>query len=388
MCSRRRSPLLRRSVGFRRNIELSVGGDAATAGGAFVSVAAGHLELVVTSCCSTRPHGHGARTRARAATINCPPDGEWSAIRFRLGVHMLALLTPDCLSITTTWTYPCRPMGRPRSRLARRPLPDLDNAERYVDPLARRGVTARDEVVEAATRGDGHPLTDSIRPAPLPAHHRLDARTSPARSSGPSHATALLRDGASHPGHRARGRLLRPGHLTRSLKVLIGQRRRASSGWDAQPSFCTKQAHRPRSAGHSSDDRGVPRGSSHRLLPTPLRGTPRVLLGAVSVDATVVARFAAPGQSRARGASHRRHHGVRLGRPGRRPADFSGFSLSLTVSDDAEAERLFAALTDEGRVQVPMAPTPFASRLGLVADKFGVRGWSFHKMRRGDLPIS
>jgi PhnB protein len=52
--------------------------------------------------------------------------------------------------------------------------------------------------------------------------------------------------------------------------------------------------------------------------------------------------------------------------------DFSGFSLSLTVSDDAEAERLFAALSDGGSVQVPMAPTPFASRLGLVADKFGV----------------
>jgi PhnB protein len=54
------------------------------------------------------------------------------------------------------------------------------------------------------------------------------------------------------------------------------------------------------------------------------------------------------------------------------PAPFSGFSLSLTVSDDAEAERLFAALSDGGTVQVPMAPTPFASRLGLVADKFGV----------------
>lgn len=54
------------------------------------------------------------------------------------------------------------------------------------------------------------------------------------------------------------------------------------------------------------------------------------------------------------------------------PAQFSGFSLSLTVTDDAEAERLFAALSDGGTVQVPMAPTPFASRLGLVADKFGV----------------
>jgi PhnB protein len=54
------------------------------------------------------------------------------------------------------------------------------------------------------------------------------------------------------------------------------------------------------------------------------------------------------------------------------PAEFSGFSLSLTVADDADAERLFAALSDGGTVQVPMASTPFASRLGLVADRFGV----------------
>jgi PhnB protein len=57
---------------------------------------------------------------------------------------------------------------------------------------------------------------------------------------------------------------------------------------------------------------------------------------------------------------------------GAAPAEFSGFSLSLTVSDDAQADRLFAVLSDGGTVQVPMAPTPFASRLGLVADRFGV----------------
>ena len=57
---------------------------------------------------------------------------------------------------------------------------------------------------------------------------------------------------------------------------------------------------------------------------------------------------------------------------GEDPADFSGFSLSLTAADDAEAERVFAALSEGGSVQVPMASTPFASRLGLVADRFGV----------------
>ena len=51
---------------------------------------------------------------------------------------------------------------------------------------------------------------------------------------------------------------------------------------------------------------------------------------------------------------------------------FQGFSLSLTVPDDAEAERLFAALADGGQVQMPLAKTFFSSRFGMVADRFGV----------------
>ena len=56
-----------------------------------------------------------------------------------------------------------------------------------------------------------------------------------------------------------------------------------------------------------------------------------------------------------------------LGRP-----SFQGFSLSLTASDDAEAERLFAALAEGGQVQMPLAKTFFSSRFGMVADRFGV----------------
>jgi PhnB protein len=50
---------------------------------------------------------------------------------------------------------------------------------------------------------------------------------------------------------------------------------------------------------------------------------------------------------------------------------FSGFSIALQVGDDAEAERLFAALADGGAIEVPMMSTPFASRFGKVADRFG-----------------
>ncbi len=51
---------------------------------------------------------------------------------------------------------------------------------------------------------------------------------------------------------------------------------------------------------------------------------------------------------------------------------FQGFSLSLTVPDDAEADRLFASLADGGQVQMPLTKTFFASRFGMVADRFGV----------------
>ena len=51
---------------------------------------------------------------------------------------------------------------------------------------------------------------------------------------------------------------------------------------------------------------------------------------------------------------------------------FQGFSLSLTVADEAEAERLFAALADGGQVQMPLTKTFFSPRFGMIADRFGV----------------
>jgi PhnB protein len=55
-------------------------------------------------------------------------------------------------------------------------------------------------------------------------------------------------------------------------------------------------------------------------------------------------------------------------------SEFKGFSLSLTVADDAEAERRFKLLSDGGTVTLPMGKTFFASRFGMCADRFGV-GW-------------
>jgi PhnB protein len=69
------------------------------------------------------------------------------------------------------------------------------------------------------------------------------------------------------------------------------------------------------------------------------------------------------------------------GRCGDKPS-FEGFALSLTVSSDAEAERLFAALGDGGQVQMALATTFFSTRFGMVADRFGVL-WIVHVMNEG-----
>jgi len=52
--------------------------------------------------------------------------------------------------------------------------------------------------------------------------------------------------------------------------------------------------------------------------------------------------------------------------------NFQGFALSLTAANDAEADRLFAALAEGGQVQMALSKTFFSSRFGMVADRFGV----------------
>ncbi len=59
------------------------------------------------------------------------------------------------------------------------------------------------------------------------------------------------------------------------------------------------------------------------------------------------------------------------GRCGGRPS-FQGFALSLTAANEAEADRLFAALANGGQVQMPLTKTFFSPRFGMLADRFGV----------------
>jgi PhnB protein len=53
--------------------------------------------------------------------------------------------------------------------------------------------------------------------------------------------------------------------------------------------------------------------------------------------------------------------------------------LTLRVDSDTEAERVFTALSDEGRVLTPIHENFFAFRFGQVQDRFGINWMILHE---------
>lgn len=62
---------------------------------------------------------------------------------------------------------------------------------------------------------------------------------------------------------------------------------------------------------------------------------------------------------------------------------FEGFSLSITVPETAEAERVFAALSEGGLVTMPLEKTFWAPKFGMLTDRFGV-GWMVSVAHKAD----
>ena|SRR5436190_3255881 len=61
---------------------------------------------------------------------------------------------------------------------------------------------------------------------------------------------------------------------------------------------------------------------------------------------------------------------------------FKGFSLSLSVPNEADADRAFNALANGGQVQMPLGKTFWSPRFGMVQDRFGI-GWMISVMPPG-----
>jgi PhnB protein len=57
--------------------------------------------------------------------------------------------------------------------------------------------------------------------------------------------------------------------------------------------------------------------------------------------------------------------------------------LSLTLTSDEEADRVFALLADAGQIFMPMQETFFASRFAMLRDRFGTSWMLLHPKPQG-----
>jgi PhnB protein len=62
------------------------------------------------------------------------------------------------------------------------------------------------------------------------------------------------------------------------------------------------------------------------------------------------------------------------GHPGgaRTPVGETEISLSLGINEVADAERIFNALSDGGKITMPFGDVPWGGKFGMINDKYGV----------------
>ncbi|MGH8605237.1 MAG: helix-turn-helix domain-containing protein [Gammaproteobacteria bacterium] len=190
----------------------------------------------------TRHHGKTTLTvrgpETKAATLDCPAEGEWLGIRFKLGTFMPPLPARNLLDrrdVTlpeatghsfwlngSAWEYP-----------------DFENAETFVNWLVHDGLIAVDLPVDAALQGQRQEL--SIRSAQ---RHFLQAtgmtHSTIRQIERARHATNLLKQGVSILDTVYEAGYFDQAHLTRALKYLIGQTPAQIIGAEKQLSFLYK----------------------------------------------------------------------------------------------------------------------------------------------------
>ncbi len=206
-------------------------------GGSFVSIAATNFEIAVTRV--------GGRTfltlrgpETKATAIECPPEGEWLGIRFKLGTFMPSL-TPEALRDHNDVTLPHASSRSFWLNGSAWEYPDFDNAEDFVARLVQKGIVTRDPAVDAVMRSE--PSAQSLRTAQrhflraTGLTHRTVQQIERAR-----HATNLLRQGASILDTVYDAGYFDQAHLTRSLKLLVGQTPAEVTRRTAQLSFLYK----------------------------------------------------------------------------------------------------------------------------------------------------
>jgi AraC-like DNA-binding protein len=186
----------------------------------FLSIAASHCELVVT-----RLHGQvfmtvrGPETKALPLG-NCPGDGEWLGVILKLGTFLpelpTHLLVDDGVNLPTLSRTSFWFSGSAWQ------FPTYDSADTFVDWLGRKGLLAREPLVEDALRKRP---TDRSLSAVQRRFLRATGLTQSAvrQIERARYATDLLQQGASIPDTVLAAGYFDQPHLTRALKRFIGQ---------------------------------------------------------------------------------------------------------------------------------------------------------------------
>lgn len=186
----------------------------------FHSVAACHWEMVVAR--------YGGKTsvivrgpETKATTADCPADGEWFGIRFKLGTFM-PILRPGYLRDRNDVTLPDATSRSFWLNGSVWEYPNFENAETFVKRLLRRGLISEDPLVGAVLRGESRDLTTRTE------QRRFLQVTGMTRGTihqieRARRATLLLRKGVSILDTAYETGYYDQAHCTRSLMRWIGQ---------------------------------------------------------------------------------------------------------------------------------------------------------------------
>jgi hypothetical protein len=211
--------------------------------GCFVSVAASHWEMVVTR------QGGAARLTVRgpetkATTVPIPRGAEHFGIELSHGTFMPEL--PPGRLTDRTLTFPAVTGRSFRFHGSEWELPGPEDADTFIDELARAGVLVHDPVVPRVLRGDDAPDLSTRSVERRVARATGLSRGAIERIRRAERAVELLSQGlpASDVAHTT-GYADQP-HLTRSLKRLVGQTPAAAIPTATASTRCGRWSHRRR----------------------------------------------------------------------------------------------------------------------------------------------
>lgn len=157
----------------------------------------------------------------KATTAECPAEGEWVGIHFKVGTFM-PLLPNGCIRDRSDINLPT--VSR-RSFLLNGSVweyPTFDNADVFVNRLVKKGLVVRDAGIETALRGQSRAFSRRTEQ-----RHFLRTtgmtRTTIRQIERARYATGLLRNGSSILQAVHDAGYFDQAHLTRSLRHFVGQ---------------------------------------------------------------------------------------------------------------------------------------------------------------------